>query len=209
VDADTCYANGWEFARRPTGGGALLHCDEINYAVVAPRGVLAPLGAGEFRAVFDVIGRALSAALADMGYNPELHIGDRSDPIPQHGLCGRSITGNEIALGERKIIAAAQMVTPSGILQHGTIYLHAPDGAHRFWPVVESEREPSEFIQRWADLGHRFDNRAWTDVAAEFDCGFRRHLPVSTAQLTLSSDDWTLVGRITDGWNAEDWHKSR
>lgn len=209
IDEDICHAHGWEFARRPTGGGALLHHDEINYAVVAPRGTLAPVGAGEFRAVFDVIGRALTAALEDMGYNPELHFGDRSDHVPQHGLCGRSITGNEIALGERKIIAAAQMVTPSGILQHGTIYLHAPDSSHRFWPVGESEREPSEFIQRWADLGQRFDNRAWTDVAAEFDRGFRRHLTVATARATLSLDDWTQVGKICDGWNVQDWHKYR
>lgn len=209
VDEEACRTRGWDLVRRPTGGGALLHRNEINYAVIAPRGLLAPQGAGEFRALFDVIGHALSSALQEMGYSPELHIGNRSEHIPQHGLCGRSITGNEIALGERKIIAAAQMITPSGILQHGTIYLRAPDGSDRFWPVTESARDANQFVQRWADLGDRCDTRPWTQVAAEFERGFRRHFPAETTECVLTSDDWTHVGKIAEGRIAVDWHKSR
>lgn len=209
IDEEVCRAHGWEWVRRPTGGGALLHLNEINYAIVAPRGVLAPQGQGEFRAVFDVIGHTLTAALHGMGYDPELRFGDREDHIPQHGLCGRSITGNEIALGDRKIIAAAQVITPLGILQHGTIYLHAPGADDRFWPTAEAGTGMAEFIQRWADLGSRFDDRAWSETASEFERGFRQNFPAKSKPSSLTSDDWTHVGQLSDTWNATGWHKSR
>lgn len=208
IDEEVCRPRGWEWSRRPTGGGALLHLNEINYAIVAPRGVLAPQGPGEFRAVFDVIGRALTAALHGMGYEPELRFGDRDDHLPQHGLCGRSITGNEIALGDRKIIAAAQMITPTGILQHGTIYLHAPGADDRFWPV-RSGAGMEEFVQRWTDLGSRFDDREWSAVASEFERGFCQNFPVKSMPCGLTHEDWTRVGQLSDTWNAADWHKSR
>lgn len=209
IDEVACRARGWDWARRPTGGGALLHLNEINYAVVAPRGVLAPQGQGEFRAVFDAIGRALTASLHRMGYDPELRFGDRDVHIPQHGLCGRSITGNEIALGNRKIVAAAQVITPLGILQHGTIYLHAPGAEDRFWPTVESETGMGEFIQRWADLGSKFDAHTWSEVAGEFERGFRQNFPAKFKACSLTSDDWTRVSQLSDTWAAAGWHKSR
>lgn len=209
IDEEECRARGWEWARRPTGGGALLHHNEINYAVIAPRGAFAPQGQGEFRAVFDVIGHALTAALKEMGYDPELRFGDRDDHVSQHGLCGRSIAGNEIALGDRKIIAAAQVITPLGILQHGTIYMHAPGGRDRFWPSNGSTTGVDEFIQRWADLGSRFDDRSWSDVAGEFERGFRRNFPARSTSCSLTNDDWTRVGQLSDSWNTAGWHKSR
>ncbi len=183
VDEDLCRKSNWDWCRRPTGGGALLHKDEINYAVVAPRGALAPIGEGEFRAVFDTIGRALLKALIDMGFNPELHFGDRGGALAQHGLCGRSITGNEIALGGYKIIAAAQLIAPSGILQHGTIYLKAPSTTDRFWPAENSQVSPEANEQRWTDLGPKFDGRTWDSVAALLEEGFRTQLPIESRRV--------------------------
>jgi lipoate-protein ligase A len=210
IDEDACRVNGWDWARRPTGGGALLHRDEINYAVIAPRGVLAPQGQGEFRAVFDVIGRALTLALEEMGHYPELRIGDRDSHAPQHGLCGRSITGNEIALGERKIIAAAQEISPAGILQHGTIYLRAPNADDRFWPSFDTlPSEAEEFVQRWADLGPSFHDHCWSEVAGEFEQGFRQNFPAKSMSCRLTDDDWTRIGQVINTWNATGWHKSR
>jgi lipoate-protein ligase A len=36
VDLDRLRARGWELVRRPTGGRAILHTDELTYSVVAP-----------------------------------------------------------------------------------------------------------------------------------------------------------------------------
>jgi lipoate-protein ligase A len=38
VDVERCAAAGWDVVRRPTGGRAILHVDELTYSVVAPVG---------------------------------------------------------------------------------------------------------------------------------------------------------------------------
>ena len=35
VDVPRLQARGWELVRRPTGGRAILHTDEITYSVIA------------------------------------------------------------------------------------------------------------------------------------------------------------------------------
>ena len=176
--------------------------------IVSPRGTLAPQGPGEFRSVFDVIGQALSASLRDLGYNPQLHIGERSEHLPQHGLCGRSITGNEIALGGRKIIAAAQMITPGGILQHGTVYLKAPRLDDRFWPSRDGG-DDSDFVQRWADLGPSLAERPWTDVASLLAGNFKDHIPIPCHSCELSRSDWVSVDSICSRWEIDGWKLAR
>ncbi len=187
----------------------MLHKNEINYAVVAPRGVLAPLGVGEFRAVFDCIGTALAASLRGMGFEPELHSGNRGTISSQHGLCGRSITGNEVSLHGLKIIAAAQMITPSSILQHGTIYLKAPGATDRFWPLSKTQGESKDFVQRWTDLGPTFADSNRQEIVSLLDNSFRRHLPVDCGSCDMSSDDWAAVESILDRWAATRWSQSR
>jgi lipoate-protein ligase A len=36
VDLEALAENGWDVVRRPTGGRAILHVDELTYAVIAP-----------------------------------------------------------------------------------------------------------------------------------------------------------------------------
>ncbi|HEX9617401.1 MAG TPA: hypothetical protein VGA03_08280, partial [Anaerolineales bacterium] len=36
VDLPQLHALGWDLVRRPTGGRAILHTDELTYAVIAP-----------------------------------------------------------------------------------------------------------------------------------------------------------------------------
>ena len=36
VDLDRLAAKGWDLVRRPTGGRAILHTDELTYAVIGP-----------------------------------------------------------------------------------------------------------------------------------------------------------------------------
>jgi len=209
IDEDACWANGWDWIRRPTGGGALLHKDEINYAVVAPRSLLAPTGAGEFRAVFELIGQSLSRCLQDLGIDPRLCAGERATPQAQHGLCGRSITGNEIAIAGRKLIAAAQLITPTGILQHGTIYLNAPIPDDRFWPVSECGTQPVDFEQRWADLHSAVPGRGTEEIVTVLARGLSQYLPAILHTDTPTDSERAEVAAIVREWVARDWKHSR
>ena len=209
IDELACTEYGWEWCRRPTGGGALLHKNELNYAVIAPRGALARVGEGEFRIVFDRIGRALTATLDGMGFDPEFHFGDRAALSSQHGLCGRSITGNEIALNGRKIVAAAQMITPTGILQHGTVYLNAPTSTDRFWPLTDGMEREDGTAQRWADLGPRFAGRSRVEVAALLESAFGQNIHTQCHPCQLTVADWLVIEAKINEWATAGWDKSR
>jgi lipoate-protein ligase A len=206
VDETTCRTRGWDWVRRPTGGGALLHKEEINYAIIAPRGAIAPIGPGEFRGVFGTIGTALSRSLEDMGLGAQLRTKQRTGRLSQHGLCGRSMTLSEVGIGDKKIIAAAQLITPRGILQHGTIYLRSPQVSDRFWPEMSDRADTSEVDQRWAELGPSI--RLETAIRS-LEVGFRRYLPVNCREYEFTSEDWRSVEAIVRVWEAEGWHYSR
>ena len=63
VDPAACALHGWDWVRRPTGGGALFHSDEINYMVVAGRDVLSDKGLSGFRGAFTWIVEAMAEVL--------------------------------------------------------------------------------------------------------------------------------------------------
>jgi lipoate-protein ligase A len=104
VDPEECRRRGWDWARRPTGGGALLHRSEINYAVAASREAFA--GGDTFRAAFAQIMSGLRDALERLGSRPVLSLGRTGGSVPfrqagqspAHGLCERSLTRYEITV---------------------------------------------------------------------------------------------------------------
>ena len=61
IDSGCLNSQGWEFVRRPTGGRALLHTDEITYAIMAPQ--VEPRVAGGVMESYLRLSRALLASL--------------------------------------------------------------------------------------------------------------------------------------------------
>lgn len=117
-------AAGVGLVRRVTGGRAVLHGQDLTYAIAAPEGVL-PEGVREsYRAVAD----ALLEALATLGVPVR-----RSGPearAPGAGVfdCFVQPAADEICLAGRKLSGSAQRRVTGGFLQHGSIRL-APDPA--------------------------------------------------------------------------------
>ncbi len=207
IDEGRCNDHGWEWARRPTGGGALLHKSEINYAVAAVRGQLAPVGAGEFRAVFCRIAESLAEVMRDFGINPDVNLGEHPLAGRQHGLCGRSLSGYEISAHGRKLVAAAQLVTPHGVLQHGTIYLQAPTATDSFWPPAEGG-ESQEVDQRWADLGESVRSQSWRSLASGIEMALAHCLSAVKVSAILPEIQ-AQASVILAGWQIRDFQRSR
>lgn len=153
VDPDATARHGWDWVRRPTGGGALLHHRELNYSVVISRAAITALGGEGLRTAFGVIMRGLVAALESLGTRPILHLGEREQAVSEsesaRGLCERSLTRHEISIDGLKAVASAQLTLPEAILQHGTMYFQRPGIDDRFWPI--SPQLP-DAMPRWWDL---------------------------------------------------------
>lgn len=120
VDLDRIQANGWGIVRRPTGGKAILHGDELTYSVTLP--LDDELAQGDVVESYRRISTALLSALNLLGLAPEAEkqakgnqgLGPVCFEVPSH---------YEITADGKKLIGSAQMRRKTGILQHGTLPL--------------------------------------------------------------------------------------
>ncbi|MEK7667553.1 MAG: hypothetical protein AAB409_02785 [Gemmatimonadota bacterium] len=104
--------------RRPTGGRAVWHDDELTYAVAAPSE-----GFGTLRQAYREIHALLAEALMSLGAAVGL-AADRPAVGVGAGACFASAAGGEVvALGGGKVVGSAQVRGEGAFLQHGSVIL--------------------------------------------------------------------------------------
>lgn len=143
---DVARKLGIAFVRRPTGGQAVLHDDELTYAVIAPIDCI-----GRPRAAYALVNRAIVAGLSFLGLeagiaasddgeapasgagtsydhssvaNGPEHVGGPAPTVPSwDAACFRRPAGGEVVIGGAKLVGSAQRVEDRTILQHGSILM--------------------------------------------------------------------------------------
>ena len=108
---------GLDVVRRPTGGRAVWHAEELTYALAVPSAAL-----GGLRQAYEEVHRLLLAALARLGVRAQMAPVRRTAGIDA-GSCFASPAGGEIVIGGRKVVGSAQLREGAGLLQHGSILL--------------------------------------------------------------------------------------
>lgn len=114
---DRCEALGVEIVRRVTGGGAVLHSDDLTYSVISPPGT-APLP-DDLAGSYGWIRARLLEGLRAAGFAAEAARARAG--AARLELCFAGATGHEVELDGHKLIGSAQRRTPYGLLQHGSI----------------------------------------------------------------------------------------
>ncbi|MCB1161588.1 MAG: hypothetical protein R3C71_03735 [Candidatus Krumholzibacteriia bacterium] len=122
LDLDAVARRGWDWVRRPTGGRAVLHADEITYALTAP--LAGPFASGLADTHRRVAG-ALRRFYHGLGVNAEL-----TRPAPPAALDPRSPAPcfaapglAELEVEGRKLAGSAQRRGRRAFLQHGSLPL--------------------------------------------------------------------------------------
>lgn len=121
VDLARLAAAGWDLVRRPTGGRAILHTDELTYSLILP--LDDPIVTGDIAESYRRISRALAVALALLGAVPDA-APHAASPAHSGPVCFETPGQYEITVGGRKLIGSAQARRRDGVLQHGTLPLH-------------------------------------------------------------------------------------
>jgi lipoate-protein ligase A len=127
IDRGLCNELGIDLVRRPTGGRAVYHSEELTYAVIMsadPRQSIA--------AVHNKIADALMKALQPIA-NDQLRMTSARDTTPireiyQQGkptniACFASTSRYEITFEGKKLVGSAQRRFGDAVLQHGSILL--------------------------------------------------------------------------------------
>lgn len=122
VNLTALSQKGWELVRRPTGGKAILHADEITYSVTAPQDD--PIVNGTVVESYQRLSQALLTALKILGISADAKPKNPSNlKRPANPICFESPSDFEITSSGKKIIGSAQARRLQGVLQHGSIPL--------------------------------------------------------------------------------------
>jgi lipoyl(octanoyl) transferase len=124
IDLNTLNTFGYGIVRRPTGGRAVLHIDELTYSVIAPDEE--PRVKGSIIESYRRLADALLHALHLLGIDAKA---DNEYVLPQGAqknapVCFDVPSNYEIVVGEKKIIGSAQARRHHAVLQHGSLPLY-------------------------------------------------------------------------------------
>ena len=122
ADVAAAEVRGYEVVRRPTGGRAILHTDELTYSVTAPADE--PRVRGGVMDAYLRLSNALVAGLRNAGVTTV-------DKAPGHvrtskdvsAACFEVPSAYEITAGGRKLMGSAQSRRGGYVLQHGSLPL--------------------------------------------------------------------------------------
>ncbi len=121
VDLETCAARGYDVVRRPTGGRAILHTDELTYSVAASDED--PRVAGGVMDAYHRLSQGLVAGLRLLGI-PAVEAPSSSRAGPDvSAACFEVPSAYEICVDGRKLMGSAQYRSGRMVLQHGTLPL--------------------------------------------------------------------------------------
>ena len=121
IDSARCAARGYAIVRRPTGGRAILHTDELTYSVIAPPDH--PLMAGLVLDSYLRLSAGLVAGLARLGIAAEPAPGTNRAGADVSAACFEVPSAYEIVAGTRKVLGSAQARRARSVLQHGSLPL--------------------------------------------------------------------------------------
>jgi lipoate-protein ligase A len=121
VDVQLVKKSGFDLVRRPTGGSAIFHSEELTYAFIVPLDRLS------HHEIYHLFHRFLAQALKNCGYPVELSYdvkaGSYLNQSSETFACFNRSAQSEIQYAGKKVVGSAQKLLKSAVLQHGSIML--------------------------------------------------------------------------------------
>jgi lipoate-protein ligase A len=210
IDLDACERQGYTWVRRPTGGRAVLHIDELTYSVIVPQGD--PRVAGDIVTSYRRLSLGLVTGLRLLGCdvvqaNAQRKVGAQSAAcfdVPSH---------YEVTALGRKLVGSAQVRRKGVVLQHGALPLMGD--VSRLVDALALD-EPSR-----ASLRAKLRRRAialdeamgrpvsFDEVAVALKEGFARALGLAFEPGELSADERADVAALQTKYEGDAWTLGR
>lgn len=194
VDLEALAENEWEIVRRPTGGRAILHTDELTYSVIAP--LSEPRVTGSVLESYCRLAQALLAALEKLGLEP--HANSQYDPPPgtqpRGAVCFEVPSNYEITVSGKKLVGSAQARRREGVLQHGSLPLWGDltriTQVLRFKDDISRRKAAERLLAHAANVEMLGKKVTWEQCAAAFQAAFAEKLNLQFETQPLT--EWEL-----------------
>lgn len=121
VDQEALKKMGWDLVRRPTGGRAILHIDELTYSITG--NAEQPILQGGILESYQKISQAFIQMLQKYSLDPRSREESQQTKSQIEPVCFEIPSNYEITVAGKKIIGSAQARRKNAILQHGAIPL--------------------------------------------------------------------------------------
>jgi lipoate-protein ligase A len=188
IDRAALARAGIDLVRRPTGGRAILHSDEVTYCAVLP------LTLGPPRAIYAMVNEALLIGIREMGIEAQMGGSEpdlrRAYATAEGVPCFSFSVRSEIQAGGRKLVGSAQRRYGAVVLQHGSFLLGpAHRELARYVRPTGGVDGPSFSAGIAADLAVRTTDAAtllgrevaFPEAAAALAAGFERYFSRSSS----------------------------
>lgn len=210
-DQEALRQRGWELVRRPTGGRAILHTDELTYAVIAPPDE--PRVAGSVLESYRRLSQALLAALRELGLPATADEEyTQAAAISRDGaVCFERPSNYEITVNGKKLIGSAQARRWEGVLQHGSLPLTGDltrITQALVYPTLAARAQAAERLLQRATTVEMALGRlvTWDEAAVAFEQGFARVLDIRfTRSLLTSAETERAAELVRVKFDHPDW----
>lgn len=206
IDLEQCQAAGIDVVRRPTGGKAILHQNELTYSVVLPSSH--PLAGTGVLDSFRRISYGLLRGLEVLGLRPYQAIPPRQENL-QSPVCFEAPSDYEIECEGKKVIGSAQLRRKGGILQHGSIPLKGDIAAIADFLRLGAEGREGlkEKIRRRASTLSDLLGRevSYEEAATAFIRGFREAFNLLLVPSTLTAFEEEQARNLREKYAGEEW----
>ncbi|HEY5871291.1 MAG TPA: biotin/lipoate A/B protein ligase family protein [Candidatus Tectomicrobia bacterium] len=214
VDLAACHAQGVAVIRRPTGGRAVLHDQEVTYSVVMP--IALADGPHTITEHYRRIGMALAAALQSLGLPVQLARPQiRAVPTrpPASPACFAALSRYELSSAGKKMVGSAQKRAQRALLQHGSIPLWL-DRQRLFQCLQVLPEQRAALVQAAYTTMGAVNEVAAQPVApaalhAALRQGFGVAFGVELVERPIAPEEWCLAQHLrttkyaTDAWNLD------
>lgn len=203
VDQEAVRAAGFDMVRRPTGGRAILHIDELTYSVVAPQ--TEPRVGGDVVESYRRLSAGLVRGLERLGVTNIVADRKAQNRHSDGPVCFEVPSDYEITVGRRKLVGSAQMRARGVVLQHGAVPL-CGDIA-RICPLLKSHPDPDRVRARATTVEEVLGQPVtWDEAAKAVARGFANALNLRLDQGRPTSDEWACAERLDAGkYQMHEW----
>lgn len=211
VDLAALQQRGWQMVRRPTGGRAILHTDELTYAVITPHHE--PRIAGGVLKSYCRLAGALLCALEQLGLpaRADQEYGPPAAAQSSGPVCFEVPSNYEITVDGKKLMGSAQARRKEGVLQHGSLPLSGDltriTQALRYSDEGERSHAAQRLLERATNVEMLGKSVTWQNGADAFVQAFSEVLELDfidqplTAQELRRTDELVTQKYGNDAWN--------
>jgi len=120
VNLAACHELAVDVVRRPTGGRAVLHLDELTYSIIVPE-AHPFINKGGVMDAYRAISRGIITAFNLLGIIAAVTPEEKNRPGLAPGSCFDISSAYELQIDGKKVVGSAQLRRDGIVLQHGAI----------------------------------------------------------------------------------------